>query len=100
MAKKTARKPRSPRPKQQYLDPDLAPPSNPALDLAADLYVARRDDRMAALRLEIQSKAALLELMQANHLHQYTTPDGYVVERDIIEGLKVRRKKTEENGEE
>ncbi len=91
------KKPRAPRPKQQFI-PGTEPLSVPEIDKAAEEYVDCRDTRTADLKLEIEAKNVLLALMKEHGFDSYTF-DSYIVTRDVIEGVKVKRKKTEEKGD-
>jgi hypothetical protein len=91
-------KPRARKPKQAYI-PGTEPPSFPAIDSAAEEYVAARDDRMARLKEEIKCGDKLLALMKEYSLESYSF-DGCDVVLDSKTKVKVSRKKdAEDNGD-
>lgn len=83
------------RPKQTFIK-GAEPPRIAAIDKAADLYVDARDERMAALEIEVDRKSKLLELMKKNKLTTYRTDDDQEVNIvESAESVKVRKVKTE-----
>lgn len=91
MAKqKTPRKPRTPKPRQQFL-PGTEPLCVPEIDKAADEYRAARDMRMDALKEEIALQDVLLGKMHEHKLNVYEY-DGYVVVVAPKEKVSVKRK--------
>lgn len=95
----TKEKPKRQRkPKQLYLSPEMAPPSIPALDRAAETYVEFRDARMAALKEEVEAHDKLMALMTENKLTEYAF-EGYTVTMVSKTKAKVRRKGDAEDGE-
>ncbi len=98
MAKKPApKKPREKKLKQQFL-PDMAPPSIPEVDRAAEAYYDAKKERQAMSQDEKDKKNNLVEKMLANNLTHYETPDGYVV--DALSKTNVSCKKKGEADEE
>ncbi len=90
-AKSPAKKPRT---KQGFL-PDMAPPSIPELDRAADDYVEARDTRIAAMAPEAEAKELLKGLMKKHNLTTYEY-DSRIVTLAGDPDVKVKKKKTEE----
>lgn len=86
--------PKKPRVKQGYLL-DMAPPSVPAIEKAADDYVEARDARMAAMEPEATAKKLLTELMKKHGLSTYEY-DSRIVTLAGEPEVKVKKKKTAE----
>ena len=80
--------------KQGYL-PDMAPPSIPEIEAAADEYVEARDTRMAAMEPEKEAKERLKELMKKHNQTQYEY-DSRIVTLNGEPDVKVKKKKSEE----
>lgn len=100
MAKAKAKRPKTKRPKQEFI-PGTAPPSIPEIDAAAETYVDARDERS---NLSIEEKEAhdnLLGKMKEHNLDRYEF-DGRVVTRIGVEKCAVKKKKSDnrEDGEE
>ncbi len=96
MATKTKKpkKAKAPKPKQGYLDPEMAPPSIPEIDRLAEKYVDARDSRMSALKEEIELNGELDELMKKHSLTEYEY-DNKIVSVNVLEKVKVKTKKAE-----
>lgn len=93
MAKAKPKSPKAPRVKQGFL-PDMAPPSVPAIEKAADDYVEARDARMAAMEPEASAKKLLTELMKKHGLSTYEY-DSRIVTLAGEPEVRVKKKKTE-----
>lgn len=94
----TKRKRGRPR-KQPYLSEEMAPPSIPEIDAAAEEYVSARNARMAYLKDEVESAETLLSLLKKHNLPAYEY-EGNIVTISTLEKVKVKRKKdTNANGE-
>lgn len=91
--KPKAKRERKPKTKQGYLDPAMEPPCVPAIDSLADLYMEKRDERMAALKEEVELNDQLDKLMKDNRLTVYEY-NGKVVTVNTVEKVKVSKKKT------
>jgi hypothetical protein len=87
------------RPKQGYLHPDLAPPSIPEIDAAAETYYEAMTDRQKLSKEEDDAKVNLIDVMKTHKQSRYTTPDGLVVDLLALNKVKVKRAKTDSNGE-
>lgn len=102
MAKTAAKKKRGrpPKARQTYL-PDMEPPSIPEIDMAAESYLEARNSRQEMTEEEVKRKEALKELMKKHGLQAYDF-GSYTVTRtaEVIENVKVKRKKAEANGDE
>lgn len=97
---KRVRPPRAKRPKQSFI-PGMEPPSNRAVDTAADDYVETRDERMKLSKEEKRSKQNLIEKMVEAGLDAYETPHGLIVLLLSDKDVKVKTKKqVDRNGDE
>ena len=83
--------------KQGFL-PDMAPPSVPAIEKAADDYVEARDARMAAMQPEASAKKLLTELMKKHCLSTYEY-DSRIVTLAGEPEVRVKKKKTAEDSD-
>lgn len=76
--------------KQKYLDPDMAPPTIPEIDEAAEEYRRVRDRRMELTKEETKRNEQIVELMRKHGLTEYTF-DGSEVSIKNKTKARVRR---------
>lgn len=93
MAKKAAKKP-----KQQYLG-DMAPPSIPEIDAAAETYYDAVQERLPLTKAEAEAKDNLIMAMVEHGQTRYEYEDKIVSLLDS-KNVKVKRKKSENGDEE
>ncbi len=96
MAKAT-KKPRAPRPKQQFI-PGTEPPSIPEIDQAAEAYYEAMKERLPYTAEEKAAKETLINKMVEHRQVRYEF-NGFVVNLVDSKNVVVKPKKTEENGD-
>lgn len=94
---KNQRPNRKKKPKQPYLG-DMAPPSIPEIDDAANELQEVRSSRMALTTRETDLADSLLLLMHKHKLKVYEY-EGKTVSIESLEKVKVKKPKSESNGE-
>ncbi len=90
------------RPKQPFLGEEVAEPSIPALDNAADNYYDAMMDRVKLSKEEDEAKDNLIDKMKEHGLERYVTGDGLVVSVLNKSNVKCKKRKDaepSENGE-
>jgi len=92
-AKAKTKRARTPRSKQPYLHPDMAPPSIPEIDAAAETYYEAMQERQRLTEEETQAKDNLLTKMKDHSQTRYETPDGLIVIVLSKDAVKCKRKK-------
>lgn len=93
-------KARTKKSKQPYLHPDMAPPSIPEIDSAAEAYYEAKNERQRLTEAEKNAKVNLVERMVAAKLTRYQTPDDLVVDLLTKSNVSCKKKQeTERNGD-
>lgn len=69
--------------------PGLEPVMVPAVHKAIENYVTARDERMKLTKIEVETKAALMQAMKKAELTSYNV-DGHLADLQIDEQVKAR----------
>lgn len=90
--KPKAKKPRPPKTKQPYLDPEMEPPHIKELDGAAENYYDAMQERLPYTAAEAEAKDSLLALMAKHGQTRYEFGD-FVVTKSDTANVSVKKKK-------